>query len=845
MKALVFVESEAKARTMADQSGLEMEGVVLQESPVFAKHDPAIPDLHLGEVGFDFSPRSSDGTFLQKLDEHAARDIIVAFDNDQRGDSWSWMIHGYLASSDQQGRGCRRLRIHGLKKELISEELAGSRGIPFAAGAAYYIRSQFNRCLGGHLKRLIGTASGPENLPLDYTSLSLLFLLADRHTLAAPGASRAGFQLQSKLSSGNGNLVVTMKEGGAAAADGLVSDSTQVKNILAELAEQSFVLETVQRKAAKVDPPEPLDLSQLLHEGHRLLGMSPRQVWFSLMQLYHGVAIDGIWAGLITDPYGKEGEKNDDLLLGIRKYVGDTYGGDEVCEGKCGARAILPLNPALPGESLPKELGEKAVQLYDLIRSRAIMSQMLSVEGDEIEAEVRAGTFLFSGRGVEVKKSGFLKEMNDNDDFLNIFPDQLQEGQKEDVVELSPRAVSNSAANPYTLPILLEELQDFSIVHSSTLAAVLQKLIDGNYFRVLSDGTLLCLGNTTKVADTINRVFPKMQGINLSAYFEQTVLEVISGRKDIDFALKQFDQNFQIQGVSLLRKEAPSLVIPREKRSKNIIKSPIEEDAGSSAELPVVNQPADLSESSDQTPDFASSQHEDDAEEAVIPAIEEGVGEEESLPEIAEEESGYDGVETAAELYAEESEDVPVVEEREEHEPDISVSPDLKAGEDDLPEEPPETHPPELSVESDIVVDEKVQALSEALNRDDKKSSGPQEGRADVPCPLCGNDHLMVNRTSSDKIYYECPVSNCEFIAWSRPHGISCPKCRSPYLVEKKGAEAQILHCPKAGCRYEQPVSSGASGGAAGEKKKVLVKRKKGSSGSGAKTRKVVVRRKR
>lgn len=845
MKPLVFVDSEAKARAMASQSGLEIEEVVLQESPLVATHDSAIKNLHMGESGFHFSLRpSSDNKFFQQLEINSAREIIVAFDNDPRGDYWSWMINGYLSSSDQQDRVCKRLRLHGLNRNLISAELDQPGEIPSSDGAAYYIRTLFNGHFVRHLQRLLGTASGPVNLSLDYTSLSILFLLAGRHNMTAPGASRAGLQLQVKLSDGNGQFVVRMKEGPGVAADGMIADVAQVKNILAELAEQTFVLGKVRRKAGTVDHPEPLDLAQLLHEGHRLLGMSPEEVWVSLMQLYHGVEVDGVWTGLISDPYGKAGERNGDLLACIRKFLSDTYGESEICGGKCDSKAILPLNPALSaGDRLPGELGEKTVRLYDLIRNRALMSQMISVEGNEIEAEVKAGSFLFSGHGMEVKKTGFLKEMKgDLDDFLHIFPGQLQEGQLVDVIEISPQAVSNPVADPYTLPSLLKELQDFSIAHSSTLPVVLQKMIEGGYFRVLFDGTLLCLENTKKVTDTINRAFPKMQGINLSAYFEQTVTEVISGRKDIDFALKQFDQNFQMQGVSLLKKTAPSPVIPRSKRSRNIIKSPIEEETGRPESSVINKHEGKISESSEnEIFDSEVAQVQEGPDETKLPEVVKDASEESPPADAAEEESEEpQAVEAVADSHAvdEETEDVPAVKEEERE----SGSSEQKAIEEEREEEPSEAQP---QVSSDDVVEEKVQALSEALEHEDKVSSEIPEGREDIQCPLCGNDYLLVKQTSSGKVYYECSVSNCEFIAWARPHGIFCPQCKSPYLVEKKGADGKILQCPKAGCRYEQPLGSGESSTPSGKKKKVLVKRKKGSSVAGAKKRKVVVRRKR
>lgn len=845
MKSLLFVDSEAKAKAMFAQSGLEIEKVVLQESPLVSRHDSAIKNLHKGESGFHFSPRpSSDNTFLQQLEKNPDSEVILAFDNDQRGDYWSWMINGYLFSIGQHDRVCKRLRLQGLRRDLISAALDEAGAIPFADGAAYYIRSLFNVCLVHHFQRLLGTASGPGRLPLDYISLTILFLLVDRHNVTAHGVARAGLQLEVKLSDGRGQFVVSMKEGPGVVVGGLFADAAKVKNICGELAGQTFILEGIRRKSAAVGHAAPLGLSNILHEGKRLLGMSLGDVWNSLVKLYHGVELDGVWTGLISDPYGNANKGSGEILEQIRSFLKDKYGENEIIVRDCNPEVILPLLPNVTGDALHGEVTEKTAQLYDLIRSRALMSQMAEPQGYEVEVDVRAGDFVFTCHGICVEKLGCLQENCQNEyEMLQPLSSQLQEGQSLDLVEMGPKSAANPLVNLSTLPVLFEELQDLAIVHSSTLLAVLQKMIEGEYVRVLSDGTLLCLENAKKVVDTINRVFPKMQGLNLSAYFEQTVTEVVSGRKDIDFALKQFNQNFQMQGVALLKKTAPSPVIPRGKRSKNIIKSPIEEESGKPESFVISQHEEEKLESSEnEILDSKNAQVQKEQDEAIITETVDDAGEEAPDLEVKKEKAvEQDVVESVADSGAvgEELKDIPVVSVKEENEVE---SPEQEIIEEEREEEPPEMQP---QVSPEEVIEEKVKALSEALEHEEKVLSGIPEGMEDIQCPLCGNDYLLVKQTSSDKIYYECSVSNCEFIAWARPHGVFCPQCKSPYLVEKKGADGKILQCPKAGCRYEQPLNNGDSSISSGKKKKVLVKRKNGSSGSGVKKRRVVVRRKR
>jgi DNA topoisomerase IA len=831
--SLVFVDSESKAKTLSAQLDIEMEGVVVQEAPMVIRHDAAIGDLHTGKVGFRFAPSDSGKKIKHMVHDDSGQDVIIAFDNDQRGDYWSWMIQGYLNSSGDENRVCKRVSLEGLQRDLLQAAMDKPADCPCSSGAAFYIRSLFNGCLVRHLQRLIGTSAGPANLPLDYTTLTILFLLAGRHNMIAPGTSPAGVKLLVKVSSNAGGFKVWLKNGPEVPDDGFITDSAQVKNILSELQGQTFVLESIKKKVSSVSIPEPLDLSTLLHDGHCLLGIQPGEVWGSLIQLYHGVEVDGVWTGLISDPYGNVNEGSGEILDQIRAFLNDAYGENGVEARECNPRVILPLQPNLTGDALRGVVTEKTAQLYELIRSRAMMSQMAAPHGDEMEVDVRAGDFVFTCHGMHVEQAGFLQENSHNEyDMLQLFSAQLQEGQSLEGIEMVPQAAANPSASQYTFLSLLEELADFSIVLSSRLPNILQKMVEGQYIRTLPDGTFLCLENTKKVVHTVNRAFPKMQGINLSAYFEQTVTEVISGRKNIDFALKQFDQNLQIHGVSFVKKTAPSPVIPRGKRSKNIIKSPVKD-----------------------TPEIEKTARAGDQQqyaESTQPAVEESevVEEGKTQPgrEVEVESEEQEAVEAIKELTREEeeAEDLSVGERGEQKQPEALDSQDMQEREEEDVSESLEPEPEDTELQGVLEVPKEPEVVDTVIQSEEFTTSAPfQEEREDIPCPFCGNDYLLVKQTSADKIYYECSVSNCEFIAWARPHAIFCPQCKSPYLVEKKGAEGKILQCPKAGCRYEQPAASEEKSAPAKKKKKVLVRRKKGSGAVGSKKRKVVVRRKR
>jgi Zn-finger domain associated with topoisomerase type I len=53
-----------------------------------------------------------------------------------------------------------------------------------------------------------------------------------------------------------------------------------------------------------------------------------------------------------------------------------------------------------------------------------------------------------------------------------------------------------------------------------------------------------------------------------------------------------------------------------------------------------------------------------------------------------------------------------------------------------------------------------------------------------VPCPLCGKD-VVIRKTKKGRKYYGCENNpECEFMTWSKPSAVKCPKCGG-FMVEK------------------------------------------------------------
>jgi DNA topoisomerase-1 len=74
-----------------------------------------------------------------------------------------------------------------------------------------------------------------------------------------------------------------------------------------------------------------------------------------------------------------------------------------------------------------------------------------------------------------------------------------------------------------------------------------------------------------------------------------------------------------------------------------------------------------------------------------------------------------------------------------------------------------------------------------------------------IPCPSdgCGGE-LVEKRTRKGRVFYGCSnFPRCQFATWGRPIREQCPRCGSPFLIEKSSRRGEVtLHCVKDGCNY-------------------------------------------
>lgn len=886
---LIVVDAAEKAEFMKDYYGSRAESVVCGW-PLFRTSHQAAPDAPNGVIyNFEGLPAGQD--CIDALHTYYDKEIILALDDNYRGNYLCWQIRGYIVQIGGWYDTVKRLSPNAFSKEEVDAAQAVISPVDDRPGLSYYNRLLFDECLAHHLVRLVGTDRGPGNLPLRQNSLTTLFLLREREQerFMFPVVNR--WQVQADLTNDAGQgLTANLIAGLELAADGLFRDENKAKALKEQVSGKTFVVEAIQRSPLTISPPEPYQLPELLHDAIVLLGQGLATTMAMLKKFWNGIAMNGRVMGLITSPAPASIGHAPATIDNVRRQVSTLYGKSAVADCDMpGAGMILPLHPELCGQDLTAALSEDEAALYDLIRNRALASQMLAAAGETITVDFRVGKEnVFQAHFHDLSETGFMQCAPGKMAHINVpcpVPG-LEEGQ-----EFRPMAVRNQlitnegqAAERYTVETLFAALADFSIAADPTTIKMMDALINLGYVAIVKQGALRTAANASKVVSILDRAFPRMQGINLAAYIEQTISETLSNRKNLPFALKQFDQTLMLHGKILVKAKLPAKIQPRGRTSSTIIKQvvPAPEVTPASSSPPqkqavdILASPLAEAQAPPQAglaPDFEPQEAVAQPEAAQRPeaAIEPGPLPEESGPQekadeplAADEQGGRGGI-----LGDEDDGDAPWPEDLKKVFAEALAGSTQVDPDDDVPAPPAAPAAEEIATQKAAlpVGQERccpVCGRAMLLKEDD---FGPYWGCSGFPgcryseavtpaeeeavCPLC-NRGLTRKQTPTGKSFYVCEDQDCQFMSWSRPHSLPCGLCDSTYLVEKNVRGLTQLRCPRAGCPYGQPLADdipeptpAPSAVPTPGTKKILVRRVAPGSKPSGTTKKVrIVRRK-
>lgn len=474
---LVIVESPAKAKTIEKFLGT---GFVVKSSyghiRDLAKAGKGIDTKNNFEMQYLISD-DKQKVVNELMKAVSKADMVwLASDEDREGEAIAWHLKETLKLSDDK---TKRIVFNEITKTAILNAINNPRTIDMNLVNAQQARRALDRLVGFEISPILWRKIKPA-LSAGRVQSVAVRLIVEREDEIRKFKSKSYFRVVAIFDIPNSNK--TLK---AELSQRFDKEEDAYNFLEACQNRATFVVNRVEKKAAKRSPAPPFTTSTLQQEAGRKLGFPVARTMQVAQQLYENgfitymrtdsVNLSDLALSMakeeITKLYGRK-------YLKTRKYHTKTKGAQEAHE------AIRPTNMA--NTTISGDPSQR--RLYELIWKRTIASQMSDAELEKtnISIDISTRNEKFTATGEVVLFDGFLKlYMESTDDEQdeqteNVLP-PLSQGMQlaMNKCEATERFTQHPAR--YTEASLVKKMEDLGIGRPSTYASIISTIQQREY----------------------------------------------------------------------------------------------------------------------------------------------------------------------------------------------------------------------------------------------------------------------------------------------------------------------------------------------------------------------------
>jgi DNA topoisomerase-1 len=592
-KALVIVESPAKARTISRMLGPEF---VVESSIGHVRDLPRgadeVPAAYKSEewarLGVDvdngFKPlyvvssekRSVVANLKARLKD--ADELYLATDEDREGESIAWHLTEVLAPRVP----VKRMVFHEITPAAIRRAVQEWRDLDRRLVDAQEARRILDRLYGYEVSPVLWRKVMPRlsagrvqsvatRMVVERERARMRFRSATwwgvEGTFASPGAGAQGAapesaaepsQFSATLVALDGTPVATGRdfdEHGQPTGNRVrVLGEEEARALAGGLVGAVFTVRSVTERPFRRSPAAPFITSTLQQEAGRKLRFSAQRAMQVAQRLYE--------QGWITYMRTDSTTLSDEALAAARSQATTLYGAEYVPQQprryerrvKNAQEAHEAIRPAgdvfrTPDEAAQSLHGDE-LRLYELVWKRTVASQMVDATGTS--AQVRMAATMpqdapsLAGAEAEVSASGrviafpgFLRAYVEGEDDpeaeladREVVLPRLAEGDRVRALELEPGSHATQPPARYTEASLVKAMEELGVGRPSTYASVIATILDRGY--VWKKGSALVPSFTAfAVVGLLERYFPDLVDYGFTAAMEDDLDEIASGREEV------------------------------------------------------------------------------------------------------------------------------------------------------------------------------------------------------------------------------------------------------------------------------------------------------------------------
>lgn len=530
-KKLLIVESPAKARTIQQYLGSAYEVMAsvghVRDLP---KTNKDAVDIEGGfKPNYVIPAEKRDVIARIKKAAATATEVYLATDPDREGEAISWHIKEAVGLKKP-----KRVVFHEITKNAVKEALAHPREIDENLRYAQEARRVLDRLVGYDLSGLIwkkvryGLSAGRVQSPA-------LRILAEREREIKAFIPETYFVLEATLKAAGGEFVAT-----CAIEPKTAEEATHIVNTGRKAVWS--VAGVTEREEERVPRP-PFTTSTLQQTASTRLGFAPSRTMRAAQKLYEAGHITYMRTDSVT--LGKDAAAA--MCAEVEKEFGKDYVQPRTYQTKSknaqeAHEAVRPTHVAkIKAGTTPDETA-----LYELIRTRALASQMASakvlrtkVEAKaDLPAQAGADIPVFSANGSRVIFPGWLALDTRARGEDTELP-KVTKGESLELLSLGETEKQTEPPNRYTEAGLIKELEKRGIGRPSTYASIMKTIQDRGYAD--KDGrTLKPTATGMVVSGWLEENFAHYISDSFTAEMEDELDEIARGEREYEKTMREF-----------------------------------------------------------------------------------------------------------------------------------------------------------------------------------------------------------------------------------------------------------------------------------------------------------------
>jgi DNA topoisomerase-1 len=576
-KALVIVESPAKARTIGGMLGPDF---IVESSVGHIRDLPRgadeVPAAYKGEswarLGVDVdngfkplyvvsSPKKSVVANLKKLLK-GADELYLATDEDREGESIAWHLSEVLSPTVP----VKRMVFHEITPAAIARAVDEWRDLDRRLVDAQEARRILDRLYGYEVSPVLWRKVMPR-LSAGRVQSVATRMVVERERARMRFRSATWWGVEGTFTNAASSFGATLVGlGGTTVAtgkdfdehgertgkgDARVLGEEEATSVATALVGRSFTVSAVTERPFRRSPAAPFMTSTLQQEAGRKLRFSAQRAMQVAQRLYE----QGFITYMRTDSTTLSDEALTAARTQAREMYGDAYVPDaprryerKVKNAQEAHEAIRPSGETFrTPDQASRQLSGDELRLYELIWKRTVACQMNDATGTS--AQIRLTAVVpegvaqgqeaeFSASGRVIAFPGFLRAYVEGEDDpeaeladREVVLPQLAVG---DIVAGSAFEAGSHATQPparYTEASLVKAMEELGVGRPSTYASVIATILDRGY--VWKKGTALVPSFTAfAVVGLLERYFSDLVDYGFTASMEDDLDEIAAGREE-------------------------------------------------------------------------------------------------------------------------------------------------------------------------------------------------------------------------------------------------------------------------------------------------------------------------